>query len=285
MIESKIHIPSRDGFLLDSILLEVGSVPKGVILLAGGTGIKKEFYLNFARYVSEQGYHVLLFDYRGIGGSKPKSLRGFKAMNHEWGQKDMAAILDWLQQRYNTFPKFLIGHSAGGQQLGMMDNHNQFSKALLISSSTGYWMWLSSPYKYFTLFIWQVLAPVLLSTVGYLPASWFGLGEDLPKGVAAEWRSWCMNKQYFGKYFGTTIQKQFYNEVTIPLHFLFPEDDTIATDRTVQSLRNFYTKSPTTVEKIVLNDHNLQQIGHLGFFSRKVKDKLWGKALSFLNGK
>jgi len=31
-------------------------------------------------------------------------------------------------------------------------------------------------------------------------------------------------------------------------------------------------------------DHNLQQIGHLGFFSRKVKDKLWDKALLFLEG-
>jgi predicted alpha/beta hydrolase len=66
------------------------------------------------------------------------------------------------------------------------------------------------------------------------------------------------------------------------LHFLFTEDDTIATDRTVQSLRSFYTQASTSVEKIVLREHKLQQIGHLGFFSRKVKDKLWNKAISFL---
>jgi predicted alpha/beta hydrolase len=282
MTESKIQIPSRDGFLLDSILLEVDAAARGAVLLAGGTGIKKEFYLNFARYVSEHGYHVLLFDYRGIGGSRPKSLRGFKALNQEWGQKDMPAVLDWLTQRYHSLDKFLIGHSAGGQQLGMMDNHNQFSRALLISSSTGYWRWLSSPFKYFTLFIWLGLAPVLLVTVGYVPASWFKLGEDLPKGVAAEWRSWCMNERYFGKYFGTTIKKQFYSEVRMPLHFLFPEDDTIATDRTVQSLRDFYTEAPTSIEKILLREYDLKQVGHLGFFSRKVKDKLWNKAIMFL---
>jgi len=282
MSESKIQIVSRDGFMLDAILLKAESTLKGVVLLAGGTGIKKEFYLNFSRYICEHGYHVLLFDYRGIGGSKPKSLRGFKAMNHEWGQKDMPAILDWLAQSYPALPKFLIGHSAGGQQLGMMDNHHLFSKALLISSSIGYWKWLSSPYKYFTLFIWRGLTPILLSTVGYLPASWFALGEDLPKGVAAEWRSWCLNQQYFGKYFGTTIQKQFYSEVKLPLHFLFPEDDTIATDKTVQSLRGFYTQASITVEKIILREHKLQQVGHLGFFSRKVKNTLWNKAITFL---
>jgi predicted alpha/beta hydrolase len=277
MTELKTQIVSRDGLLLDSILLESTSSISGVILLAGGTGIKKEFYLNFARYLQEQGYHTLLFDYRGIGGSKPPSLRGFQAKNHEWGQKDMAAILDWLDDRYPSLPKFLVGHSAGGQQLGMMDNHHKFSKAILISSSTGYWKWIASPYKYFTLFVWYGLTPLMLSTVGYLPASWFGLGEDLPKGVAAEWRSWCLNPTYFGKYFGTIIQKQFYSEVKIPIHFLYPEDDAIATDRTVESLRRFYINAQTTTEKIILRTSNLQKIGHLGFFSRKSKEQLWGK--------
>lgn len=282
MSETKIQLPSRDGLLLDALLLESNAKVKGVVQLAGGTGIKKEFYLNFARYLQEQGYHTLLFDYRGIGGSKPKSLRGFEAKNHEWGQKDMAGALDWLDDRYPSLPKFLVGHSAGGQQLGMMDNHHKFSKALLISSSTGYWKWIASPYKYFTLFVWQGLTPLMLKTVGYLPASWFRLGEDLPKGVAAEWRSWCLNSTYFGKYFGTTIQKQFYSEVKIPIHFLYPEDDTIATGKTVESLSGFYTNAIITIEKIALRETNLQKIGHLGFFSRKSKEQLWGKATAYL---
>ncbi len=283
MSETKIQIPSRDCFQLDSILLEAKLSAKGVVQLAGGIGIKKGFYLNFARYLQEQGYHVLLFDYRGIGGSKPKSLRGFEAKNHEWGQKDMAAILDWLYDRYPSLPKFLVGHSAGGQQLGMMDNHHKFSKALLISSSTGYWKWIASPYKYFTLLIWYGLTPLMLNTVGYLPASWFGLGEDLPKGVAAEWRSWCLNPSYFGKYFGRSIQQQFYREVKIPIHFLYPEDDLIATDKTVESLRGFYTSATTTTEKIILAENHLQKVGHLGFFSRKSKGQLWGKAAAYLD--
>ena len=282
MPETKHQISARDGFLLDAILLETQSEEKGVVQLCGGTGIKKEFYLNFARYLCEQGYHVLLFDYRGIGGSRPKSLRGFKAMNHEWGQKDMPAVLDWLEQRYPTLPKFLIGHSAGGQQLGFMDNHHKFSKALLVSSSIGYWNWLASPYKYFTLFVWWGLAPVFLLTIGYLPASWFGLGEDLPKGVAGEWRSWCLNSTYFGKYFSSTLSHQSFKEVKIPLLFLYPGDDLIATDRTVLALKNFYSQASVTIEKIIPKDHQLSQVGHLGFFSRKSKDKLWSKALTFL---
>jgi predicted alpha/beta hydrolase len=282
-VQETFHtIPSRDGFLLSAILLEPDNSSKGVILLSGGTGIKKEFYLNFARYVCEQGYVVCLFDYRGIGGSRPVSLRGFNAHNHEWGQKDMAAMLDWLDSKWVALPRFLIGHSAGGQQLGFMNNHHKFSKALLISSSTGYWRWLSSPYKYFTLFVWYVLAPITNNTLGYVPASWFGLGEDLPKGVASEWRSWCLRQNYFADFLGNQIPEHYFHEVKIPVHFVFPEDDTIATDRTVKTLREFYPSAATTTEKILLKDYQLKQVGHLGFFSRKVKDKLWGKAIEFL---
>ncbi|MFZ6001829.1 MAG: hypothetical protein ACOYW3_15060 [Bacteroidota bacterium] len=136
-----------------------------------------------------------------------------------------------------------------------MDNHTKFSKALLISSSIGYWNWLASPYKYFTLFIWYVIEPVSNTLLGYVPASWFGLGEDLPKGVAREWRSWCLNKNYYGPFFGKTIQPQ----------------------------RKFYSEAPAVIEKIKLAEHGLKKVGHLGFFSRKSREALWGKALHFLD--
>src|SRR5215831_17286324 len=181
-------ISACDGFKLDAILFEAVA-PKACIQINSATGVKKEFYKNFAEYLASNDYAVVIFDYRGIGKSRPKSLRGFPALNHEWGQKDMPAVLDWLDQRYPGLKKYFIGHSAGGQQIGFMHNHHKVSKAVSVNSSTGYWKGLSSPYKYFTLLVWFVIVPVSINTLGYVPASWFGLGEDLPKGVALEWRS------------------------------------------------------------------------------------------------
>ncbi|MFZ5973102.1 MAG: alpha/beta fold hydrolase [Bacteroidota bacterium] len=284
MTETPLTLPARDGFLLSALLLAPATEAKGAVLLAGGTGIKKEFYLNYARHVCSHGYAVLLFDYRGIGGSRPSSLRGFEARNFHWGQRDMPAMLDWLAARYPDVPKVLIGHSAGGQQLGFMDNHALLSKALLISSSVGYWNALASPYKYFTLFLWHVVVPITSATVGYVPASWFGLGEDLPKGVARDWRHWCLQPDYYRSYLGTIVPHHYFDSVTLPLHFLFPEDDTIVTDRSVEGLTCFYTSAPITVEKLTLADFGLAKVGHLGYFSRRVKDSLWPKTISFLEG-
>ncbi len=273
-------IPSRDGFMLDAILFEPLR-PKACIQINSATGVKKEFYKNFAEYLASNDYAVLIFDYRGIGKSRPKSLRGFDAFNHEWGQKDMAAVLDWLDHRYSNLKKYFIGHSAGGQQIGFMDNHHKVSKAISISSSTGYWRWLSSPYKYFTLLVWYVLVPCTVYTLGYLPSSWFRLGEDLPKAVAWEWRSWCLKQDYYGSFLGKTISKFYFEQVQFPILFLYPSDDTIATNRTVKSLRSFYRNAPTTVEKLNPRDFDLKKIGHFGLFSRASKEALWPKVVRY----
>jgi predicted alpha/beta hydrolase len=280
---TKHTIPSRDGFALSAMLFEPLQTPRGCVQINSATGVKKEFYTNFASYLCEAGYHVVLFDYRGIGGSRPKSLRGFHALNHEWGQKDMAAVLDWLDHRFPSIPKYAIGHSAGGQQVGFMDNHHKFSKAMAISSSIGYWKDISFPYKYFTLFVWYVLEPVFCNSLGYLPSSWFKSGEDLPKGVAHEWRSWCLRENYYGDFLGTHISDHYFHEIKIPVHFLYPTDDNIATDKNVEGLRKFFVNAPTSIERISPKDYDRKNIGHFGFFSRSSKEKLWPKALQFLS--
>jgi predicted alpha/beta hydrolase len=279
---TKHTIPSRDGFALSALLLETPHQPLGCVQISSATGVKKEFYVNFARYLCEAGYHVVMFDYRGIGESRPKSLRGFHALIHEWGQKDMAAVLDWLDVRFPLLRKYAIGHSAGGQQVGLMDNHFKFSRAMAISCSVGYWNYLSLRYRYFTLFVWYVLEPILNTTMGYFPSSWFNVGEDLPKGVAREWRSWCLRKNYFGDFLGKSIRNHYFHEVKMPVHFLYPEDDTIATEESVEVLRKFYSNAPTSVERILLKDYNMKKVGHFGFFSRSSKEKLWPKAIEFL---
>lgn len=282
-LATKQTILSRDGFSLGALLLETNQTPLGCVQISSATGVKKEFYLNFAAYLCEAGYHVVLFDYRGIGESRPKSLRGFHALNHEWGMKDMAAVLDWLDEKYPSLPKHAIGHSAGGQQIGFMDNHNKFTKAIAVSSSIGYWRYISSPYKYFTLFVWYVLEPVFNNTIGYLPSSWFKSGEDLPRGVAHEWRSWCLRENYYGDFFGKNIPNQYFHELKMPVYFLYPEDDNIATDKNVEGLRKFFSNAPVTTERILLKQHGMKRIGHFGFFSRSSKEKLWPKALAFLS--
>lgn len=279
------RIPSRDGFLLGATLVEPSGEVKGCIQINSATGARKEIYLNLARYLAENGWAVLLFDYRGIGESKPKTLKGFHAHCHDWGYKDMAAALDWLDAKFPTYPKFVIGHSAGGQQLGFMDNHRKISKAFLVSASIGYWKLLASPYRYFTLLVWFVLRPITNTLAGYTAASWFGLGEDLPKGVANEWKRWCMRRNYYGDFLGKELSPVFFDDIRFPIHFIYPEDDTIATFASVQGLQAFYKSADITTEEIQLKEYGLQKMGHFGFFSRASRNSMWPKVLAFFENR
>ena len=76
-MEQNILIEARDGFKLSATVRRPLSEIKGVIQINCGTGIPQKLYSNLAIYLTNNGYATVTYDYRGIGNSKPKSLRGF----------------------------------------------------------------------------------------------------------------------------------------------------------------------------------------------------------------
>ena len=50
-----------------------------VVVIAPATSVHSRYYHRFADHLFQQGFDVLTFDYRGIGHSRPPSLRGFRA--------------------------------------------------------------------------------------------------------------------------------------------------------------------------------------------------------------
>ena len=108
-----VSISATDGFDLAAIVLEPIGEAKATIQIHSGTGIKKEFYLKFAKFWAEQGFVAVVFDYRGIGASRPASLRGFKANTRDWGERDMPGVLNWLHWHYPHLKKF---HQRPGRQ-------------------------------------------------------------------------------------------------------------------------------------------------------------------------
>ena len=65
----KITINAGDGYPLSALFGEPEHTPAGVIIISAATGVRKEFYINFARFLMTHHYCVLLYDYRGIGDS------------------------------------------------------------------------------------------------------------------------------------------------------------------------------------------------------------------------
>ncbi|MDA9009467.1 alpha/beta hydrolase [Alphaproteobacteria bacterium] len=94
--------------------------PSCAVLISGGTGFPKEFYRHVASHYAIMGALVMLFDYRGIGGSAPDSLVDCGIGYTDWGRLDMPAALDALSVQASGLPIYHLAHSVGGHFAGFM---------------------------------------------------------------------------------------------------------------------------------------------------------------------
>ena len=64
-----------------------------VVIVNPATSVHSRYYSRFAMFLFTAGFDVVTYDYRGIGGSRPASLRGFQASWLDWGYLDFDAVL------------------------------------------------------------------------------------------------------------------------------------------------------------------------------------------------
>lgn len=253
-----------------------------VVLLNGANAIKQSFYEAFATFWAEKGYWVYTYDYRGVGLSKPPQIAHFQATMTDWVEKDWKAVFDYVLQNHPLFKKIVVGHSFGGQIVGWLPIGKEIDALLLVASQTGYWKNWEGKGRWMMYAVSHLLFPTASKIWGYLPAR-FGLGEDLPKGVAIEWAKWCRSRNYLFDYIEEKIQNyQLVKNPTLSINFT---DDTYAPTKSVEALLAFYSKAQ--IEKRIYDpkELNVKKIGHFGFFKKKYADLLWIPALEWLEQK
>ena len=199
-----ITVPAADGYKLGATLFLPRGVKSHAVLINSATAVPRKFYRGFAGYLARRGCAVLTYDYRGIGNSRqkavegynqPRSLVGFKASMADWAALDVTATVAWMRERYHHLPLNYVGHSFGGQALGLLSNNSEVSRALFIASQAGYWKLMASPERYRVYALLNFVGIPLTRLLGYMPG-WTGLGEDLPKGVFEQWVRWVMSERY-----------------------------------------------------------------------------------------
>jgi len=272
---TKITLYCSDGYELDGLLFEPAVPARAVILMQGGTGIKKEFYYNFCDFLRQQGFVVVSYDYRGIGGSRRGSLKGMSASLMDWAQLDMKAAIAYGEQHFPDLPMMLIGHSVGTQLIGFTPNNNRLKLVIGIASSTGTWWKMKWPGNMQSFLLWYIINPVLTPFFGYAPLKRLRIMEDLPRGVIRQWSLWCRSSFYFGSHLGESIPREDFHPLKVPFIVHYFKDDTIATDQTVTDLTGIYRGTRIRMIKHRPKDYHLKKVGHSGMFSRRFANSFW----------
>ena len=163
-----------------------------------------------------------------------------------------------------------------------MPNHHKFTSVFNIACSSGQIRNMAMPYRAKAIWFMDVFIPVSNVLFGYTQSSKIGMGEDLPKNVAKQWRDWCNGAGYIKTAFGKTVKTHYYNEVNLPAMWVNAPDDDIANDKNVADMIRVFPNMQATTQTLQPKDYGLQHIGHMKFFSRQ-NQLLWQQTLDWLH--
>lgn len=270
-------VTAADGYPLAATFFDARNASTAV-LVNSATAVPRRFYQRFAGFLQGRGWHALTYDYRGIGESRPPSLRGFDARMRDWALLDMTAMIDWITSEIAPQRLFVVGHSFGGQAVGMLGNGSRIDAVVGVSAQSGHWAVQGGNEPVKVRIIVTVLIPLLARLFGYFPWSRFARGEDLPKGVALEWAGWCRDPDYLLG--DATLPLDRYGSFAAPVLAYSVEDDDWGTRRAVDDMMRAYAN--VTRRHLRPSDYGLARLQHMGYF-REGSEPIWQEAIQWLD--
>jgi predicted alpha/beta hydrolase len=262
------RVSAADGYALGATVYG-GDGP--VVVINPATGVRQRYYAKFAQFLAERGFTAVTWDYRGIGESRPHRLRGFPARMRDWGEQDLEGVLRHVDRHFPGRAVYAVGHSVGGQLLGMPASNALLCGAITVGSQSGWWGHWPGASKAKMAGLWFGLMPVATTVMGYLPGS-LGVGADLPRDVALEWARWGRSRDFFLDH---GVSRAGFERVTGPLQAWSFTDDPFAPKAAVDWLHALYSNAQVLRRHVAPAELGVKRVGHFGAFLDRFKPSLW----------
>jgi predicted alpha/beta hydrolase len=253
---------------------EPDSAPRAAVLLPAAMGVTQKYYANYAAWLAAQGFLAATFDYRGMGASIPPKVRDSEVAITDWAEGDCAAMIDALKAKLPDRPLFVVGHSLGGQLIGMIPNRRNIDGVVLVGSGSGFWRDTSPPTRRASIVMFYFLSPVMTAIFGYFPGKPLRAVGNLPRGVIGQWRRWCLHPEYLIGVEGESVRAN-YAAVSKPMFSLSFTDDEMMSARCTETLHRFYAGARIETKRIAPSEIGVRRIGHFGFFRDQFATTLW----------
>lgn len=247
-----------------------------MILVSPATGVKKRLYTKFAEYMQQHGYSVLTWDWSGVGDNLQGALKDNQTRMRDWAEQDLNSVIEYCLQHFSGKQLFLVGHSFGGQALGLVKSISAIQAICTVATQHGYWKnWPRSQQPRLAA-LWFGLIPGLTPLLGYFPSKKLGLGENLPKEVALQWARWGRHPQYINEYQG-------HQQMTQPILAYSIEHDFFAPQAAVHALHQQYQNCAVQYRHVTAAELNIKEIGHFGFFQQEACAPFWQEIVQFFD--
>lgn len=276
-----VAIPCDDGVVLGGHLWTAGHASIGRVIINPATGVLARYYHRYARFLAGHGFDVLTYDYRGIGASRPRTLRGCRYRWRDWGFLDFEGALRFMLARGGG-PLRVVGHSFGGVIPGLAASAGAIDRMLTVGAQYA-WPGDYAPRRRLALIAkWHVAMPLVTALCGYFPGRRLGWLEDLPAGVANEW-------SFRGRRLESG-QPRDQRLVTIarlsgfkaPILAVTVSDDELGTEPAIRRTLDYYRGARRTIVRLRPADYGRRTIGHFHLFRDEHADGFWRDTLAWL---
>jgi predicted alpha/beta hydrolase len=277
-----VTLNCRDGVTLCGHLWPARQPAVSSVIINPATGVLARYYNYYAEFLSRAGFDVLTYDYRGIGLSRPATLKGCRYRWRDWGEQDFDAALTHMD---NLRPKQrlqVVGHSIGGYLPGLSPKAGRIDRMLTMGAQYAYWRDYAAGHRAKLFWKWHVVMPALTALYGYFPGKRLGWLEDLPTGVANEWsfRGARMEMTHPATERDDVLRR--FSAVTAPILAVAVSDDDIGTPAAIRRTLGYYRNSVKTEVLLKPADYGLEQIGHFNLFHSRHEQGFWADTLRWL---
>lgn len=114
-------------------------------------------------------------------------------------------------------------------------NHGRAENVVTVATGSGYWLENAPRLRWRAWWLWYVVTPIALRLFGYFPGKRLRKVGDLPRGVMAQWRRWCLHPHYAVGAEGENARR-LYAAVTLPIVSLSFTDDEFMSARNTESI-------------------------------------------------
>jgi len=163
-------IATNRGYGIASTFFHAGGEVQGLILIVPAMGVAQRFYAPLSTWLASRGFLVATFDYFGIGLSRKSDLASIDISITDWARHDCEAMIEALAKASPGKPLYWIGHSLGGQILGLVPNRERISKMITIACGSGYWLENPLSLRLKVWWLWYIAAPLSIRLFGYFPS-------------------------------------------------------------------------------------------------------------------
>jgi predicted alpha/beta hydrolase len=274
----ELTLQCADGVVLSGTVFEPAGEPLGItVVVCGAVFVRERFYARMAEHLADRGCRVVTFANRGSGRSwtgqgAPRLL--------DWGLKDLPAAIQWALGSEPGDRLFVVGHSMGGQLVGMSSAVHALEGVITVAATEAWWGHWPRRTKAAILAAF-VGIPVLGRMSSSFPADRSGLGPNLASSVVRDWARWGRTRGYLWAQTGRAGEMSTYRGRVLALSF--SDDELLGCANAVDALHRRWTSADIERRHVQPRDLGVGSIGHFGWFRKDAGPAAWDDALAWMD--